>query len=175
MSNSESETARWFAEQVQPHESSLRSYLRRVFPGLPDVDDLVQESYARLIRARAAGKVSYAKAFLFTTARNAALDFFRRRQVVRIDGVADLAELSVIEDKPDAAEAVSKQQELALLAEAVKTLPERCRQVVTLRLLYAMSHKEIAAELHISDQTVKAQLAKGMRRCAEFLAARGLP
>jgi RNA polymerase sigma-70 factor (ECF subfamily) len=149
--------------------------LRRVFPALPDVDDLVQESYARLIRAREAGRVSYAKAFLFTTARNAALDFFRRRQVVKIDGVADLETLSVVDDRPDAAEAVSKQQELALLADAVKTLPDRCRQVVTLRLMYAMSHKEIAAELGISDQTVKAQLAKGMRRCAEFLAARGLP
>lgn len=75
MSNSKSEAARWFAEEVQPHESSLRSYLRRVFPRLPDIDDLVQESYARLIRARAAGKVSFAKAFLFTTARNAALAF----------------------------------------------------------------------------------------------------
>lgn len=146
-----------------------------MFPALPDIDDLVQESYARLIRAREAGRVSYAKAFLFTTARNAALDLFRRRQIVRIDGVTDLAALPVIEDRPDAAEAVSRQQELALLAEAVKTLPERCRQVVTLRLLYAMSHKEIAAELGISDQTVKAQLAKGMRRCADYLAARGLP
>ncbi len=175
MSTPKSETARWFSEEVQPHESSLRSYLRRVFPALPDVDDLVQESYARLIRAREAGRVSYAKAFLFTTARNAALDFFRRRQVVKIDGVADLETLSVVDDRPDAAEAVSKQQELALLADAVKTLPDRCRQVVTLRLMYAMSHKEIAAELGISDQTVKAQLAKGMRRCAEFLAARGLP
>lgn len=146
-----------------------------MFPALPDIDDLVQESYARLIRAREAGRVSYAKAFLFTTARNAALDLFRRRQIVRIDGVTDLAALPVIEDRPDAAEAVSRQQELALLAEAVKTLPVRCRQVVTLRLLYAMSHKEIAAELGISDQTVKAQLAKGMRRCADYLAARGLP
>jgi RNA polymerase sigma-70 factor (ECF subfamily) len=175
MNTPKSETARWFSEEVQPHESSLRSYLRRVFPSLPDVDDLVQESYARLIRAREAGRVSYAKAFLFTTARNAALDFFRRRQVVKIDGVADLETLFVVEDRPNAAEAVSKQQELALLAEAVKTLPDRCRQVLTLRLMYAMSHKEIAAELSISDQTVKAQLAKGMRRCADFLAAHGLP
>lgn len=170
-----SSLSRWFTEEVQSHESSLRSYLHRVFPLLPDIDDLVQESYARLIRARGAGRVSYVKAFLFTTARNAALDFFRRRNVVAIDGVADLDALCVVEDRPDAAAAVNKQQELALLADAVKVLPERCRQVLTLRMLYGMSHKEIAAELGISDQTVKAQLAKGMRRCAEYLAARGLP
>ena len=175
LNSSNGSLSRWFAEEVQPHESSLRSYLRGVFPSLPDIDDLVQESYARLIRAREAGRVSYAKAFLFTTARNAALDFFRRRKVVSIDGVADLDELSVVEDRPDASEALNKQQELALLAEAVKLLPDRCRQVLTLRLLYAMPQKEIAAELRISEHTVKAQLAKGMRRCAEYLAARGLP
>lgn len=71
----QSEHTRWFVEEVQPHESSLRSYLRCMFPSLPDIDDLVQESYARLIRAREAGRVSYVKAFPFTTARNAALDF----------------------------------------------------------------------------------------------------
>ncbi len=167
--------ARWFAEEVQPHESSLRSYLRQLFPSLPDVDDLVQESYARLIRAREAGRVAYARAFLFTTARNAALDFFRRRRVVRIDGIPDMQALPVADDRPGVAESLSRQQELALLAAAVRTLPERCRQVLTLRLMYAMSHKEIAAELRISEHTVKAQLAKGMRRCAGYLAERGLP
>ena len=170
-----SSLSRWFAEEVQPHESSLRSYLRSVFPSLPDIDDLVQESYARLIRAREAGRVSYVKAFLFTTARNAALDFFRRKRVVSIESVADFEELSVLEDRPDAAEAVNKQQELELLSAAVRTLPDRCRQVLTLRLLYGFSHKEIAAELGISEHTVKAQLAKGMRRCADYFAERGLP
>lgn len=168
------ENTSWFAAEVQPHESSLRSYLRSVFPSLPDIDDLVQESYARLIRARETGRVSYVKAFLFTTARNVALDFFRRRKVVSIDGVANLAALDVAEDRPDAADATNKQQELELLAQAVRGLPERCRQVLTLRLLYGMAHKEIAAELRISEHTVKAQLAKGMRRCADYFTERGV-
>lgn len=174
MSTPKSENNRWFAEEVQPHESSLRSYLRAVFPSLPDIDDLVQEAYARLIRARETGRVGYAKAFLFTTARNVALDLFRRRKVVSIECQADLSSLGVIEDTLDASEAVNKQQELELLSAAVRDLPERCRQVVTLRLLYAMSHKDIARELSISEHTVKAQLAKGMRRCADFFEQRGV-
>jgi RNA polymerase sigma-70 factor (ECF subfamily) len=164
-----SENSRWFAEEVQPHEPSLRSYLRGLFPSFPDMDDLVQDSYLRLLHAREAGKVRYAKAFLFTTARNIAIDFFRRRKVVKIDGVADLSALPVIEDKPDIADAVSRQQELQLLSQAVRQLPERCRQVLTLRLMYGLSHKEIATELSLSPHTVKAQLAKGMRRCADYL------
>jgi RNA polymerase sigma-70 factor (ECF subfamily) len=174
-SRSTSEDARWFAENVQPHESSLRSYLRSVFPSLPDIDDFVQEAYARLIRAREAGRIGYAKAFLFTTARNAALDFFRRRKVVTIEALPDLAALRVAEERPDAGDAVSRQQELELLAEAVRGLPERCRHVLTLRLLYGMSQREIAAELRISGHTVKAQIAKGMRRCADYFERHGVP
>ncbi len=146
-----------------------------MFPSLPDIDDLVQESYARLIRAREAGRVGYAKAFLFTTARNAALDVFRRRKVVAFDQVDDLAALSVAEDCPSAADAINKQQELEMLSAAVRDLPERCRQVLTLRLLYGMSQKQIAADLRISEHTVKAQLAKGMRRCADYFEQRGVP
>jgi RNA polymerase sigma factor (sigma-70 family) len=171
---SKSEQARWFAEEVQPHESSLRAYLRGMFPTLPDIDDLVQESYARLIRAKEAGRISYVKAFLFTTARNAALDIFRRNKVVSMEPVADMASLSVIEDAPNAAETTTKQEELEMLATAVRGLPDRCRRVLTLRLLYGMSHKEIAADLGISEHTVKAQLAKGMRRCGEYFESRGI-
>jgi len=168
------ENPRWFEEEVQPHEASLRSYLRGRFPFLPDIDDYVQESYVRLIRAKEKGRISYVKAFLFTTARNVALDFFRRNKVVSIDQVADMETLHVIDDSPGVAEMVSKQQELEMLADAVKGLPHRCRQVLTLRLLYGLSHKEIGADLGISTHTVKAQLAKGMRRCADYFAERGL-
>ena len=61
-----------------------------------------------------------------------------------------------------------------MLSAAVRGLPERCRQVLTLRLLYGMAQKEIAAELRISEHTVKAQLAKGMRRCADYFEERGV-
>lgn len=166
---------RWFAQEVQPHEISLRSYLRGMFPTLPDIDDLVQESYARLIRAHHAGRINYAKAFLFTTARNLALDFFRRRKIVTIESVADMTDLPVIEERSDVADSINHQEELNMLAAAVRLLPDRCRQVLTLRLLYGLSHKQIAAELGISEHTVKAQLAKGMRRCAEYFDERGVP
>jgi RNA polymerase sigma-70 factor (ECF subfamily) len=169
------EQTRWFRQEVQPHESSLRAHLRRRFPSLPDVDDLVQESYCRLIQARKTGPIRYVKAFLFATARNAALDLFRRRRVVAIESVAEIERLPVIEDGPGVADTVGRQQELALLADAIRAVPERCRQVLTLRKLYGISQKEIAAQLGISEHTVEVQVAKGMRRIAASLARHGLP
>jgi hypothetical protein len=49
----DSDSSRWFAEQVQPHEGMLRAWLRSRFPTENDVDDVVQEAYARVLEARA--------------------------------------------------------------------------------------------------------------------------
>jgi len=166
--------AQWFAEEVQPYESALRAYLHGRFPTLQDQDDIVQDTYARLLRARAAGTIRHPKAFLFTTARNAALDFFRRKRGVSMDDVTHFDESSVLVDRPDLVEQVSREQELEILAEAVRALPDRCRQVVMLRYLDGLAYKEIAVQLEISPETVKAQMAKGMRRCADYFRERGL-
>ncbi len=87
---------RWFAEEVQPHEADLRAYLQRSFPGLSDIDDLIQETYARLFRAKTAGKVSAARPYLFVTARHAACDFFRRRRIVSITGLVSWSRRPVV-------------------------------------------------------------------------------
>ena len=166
---------RWFAEEVQPHERVLRAWLRARFPQLPDIDDIVQESYARVLRARAVAPIGSAKAFLFATARNLALDHFRRGQVAGVEAIAEIDRLSVLADVPGVSETVSRQQELELLTQAIQSLPERCRQVLTLRKIYGLSQKQIAAELDISEHTVEAQVGNGVRRCAEFLARYGLP
>ncbi|MBI5769356.1 MAG: RNA polymerase sigma factor [Verrucomicrobia bacterium] len=169
------ETSRWFAAHVQPHESELRAYLRAHFPEHLDLDDLVQETYARLLQAREQhAALRSPKAYLFATARNAAFDFFRRRKIVAIDGIAEIERLPVLEDRPGVAEAVAHDQELQLLAEAIQALPERCRRVLTLRKLHGLSHREIAAQLGISENTVNAQVAIGVLRLRDWLRARGL-
>ena len=171
---SDAEQTRWFIEEVHPHEPALRGYLRGCFPTLQDIDDLVQEAYARLIRAHNAGQVGHPRAYLFATARNAALDLFRRGRIVSFEGIAEIERLSVLETGPDPAEEASHDQEIEILHEAVGSLPNRCRQVLILRRLRGHSHREIAQVLGISEHTVNAQLAIGMSRCREYLRARGM-
>jgi RNA polymerase sigma-70 factor (ECF subfamily) len=166
---------RWFAANVLPHDGALRGWLRARFPALSDPDDLVQEAYSRVLRAQAHGRIDSVKAFLFTTARNLALDELRRGRVVGIDALAEIDDLSVLEEKPGVPESVCRNQELELLTQAIQSLPERCRQVLTLRKIYGLSQKEIAAQLGIAEHTVEAQVANGMRRCADYLARHGLP
>ncbi len=166
--------SRWFAEEVLPHEPALRAYLHARFPALGDFDDIVQESYTRLLKAQAAGGVHYSKAFLFTTARNAALDLFRRRRAAPAHTVAGGAELLLLDEQPGIVEQGEQAYRLEVLADAVRALPDRCREVLMLRYLDGLSYKEIAAQLGISPETVKVHMAKGMRRCEAYFTERGL-
>jgi RNA polymerase sigma factor (sigma-70 family) len=164
------EQARWFADEVQPHQFALRAYLLARYPSLPDVDNLVQESLVRVLRAHGHQSVESPRGLLFATARNLAFDFMRRQQVIAFEPITETTDSSVFIDVTDVAETVSKKQEFDLLAQAIRTLPERCRQVFTLRTAYGLAQKEIAARLGISENTVEKQMGNGIRRCTEFFA-----
>jgi RNA polymerase sigma factor (sigma-70 family) len=166
--------SRWFADEVQPHEQALRAFLRGRFPGLPDVDDLIQETYARLLRARVAGQLREVRPYLFATARNAAIDLLRHQKTAATDSLGNIERLPVVEERPDAAETVAHEQELAILHEAIAALPPRCREILVLRRFQGLSHREIAARLGISANTVDAQLCLAVFRCRQFLLLRGV-
>ncbi len=169
------EEARWFAEEVQPHEPALRAVLRRLVGSLSDVDDLVQECYLRMVRAKRHVRIRSCQAFLFTTARNAAHDLRRRRSVAAPIVFVETDDLRVLEDKgKGVVDSVCHQQELSLLAEAIHELPERCRQVFLLRKIQEMPQKVIAQRLGISESTVETLVAKGAARCASYLHRLGL-
>ena len=164
---------RWFQEEVRVHEQVLRAYLRRKFPKLTDIDDVVQESYLRLLRARVAGRLRSAKGFLFTAARNAALDLFRHRAVVPMVALTEENAAMVYSNRADAAETASLNQDLEILAAALSGLPDRCREILVLRRIHGLSHHEIARRLGISEHTVEKQVGIGLRKCVEFVHRRG--
>lgn len=172
-----SDDARWFSAEVQPHDAVLRAWLHARFPGLRDIDDIVQETYSRvlLLRARDPLRAHAVKPLLFTTANNLAIDELRRRRIVPMHMLPDDDTAACADDAPGVAETVGRRQEFALLAEAIQALPARCRQILTLRKIYGLSQREIAHQLGISEHTVEAQVGIGMHRCADYLSRLGLP
>ena len=170
----ETETARWFTTEVQPHEPALRGYLRGSFPAVRDVDDVVQESYLRVWRARAAQPIQSAKAFLFTVARRLALDLVRRESISPLREMNDLASLPAVEERSHVSDALTEQEKIRLLATAVGSLPARCRAVVVLHKIHGLSQREVAARLGISEKTVENQVSLGLKRCERFFRQRGI-
>jgi len=166
--------SQWFTEEVHAHDSSLKAYLRGSFPAVRDVEDVVQESYLRIWKARAAQPIQCARAFLFRVARNVALNLLSRERVSPIDPVMDLAALPVVEESPNAAAAACVREELLLLAQAIDSLPARCREIVILRRIKHVSQKEIAARLGIAEETVEVQVVRGVKRCGDYLRRHGV-
>ena len=178
------ENARWFAEEVQPHGESLKRYLRRSFPTVRDVDDLVQESYLRVWRRQLTRPISAVtgpvtasvKSFLFQVGRRLAIDSLRRHRASPIDtaAVTDFAPSCVTAEQTNSRDAACSQQEFELLLKAIDTLPARCREVIVLRKLQGKSLAETAVALGISQETAQVHTRRGLQKIQEMLRQSGV-
>ncbi len=134
----------------------------------------MQESYVKVLRAAERRPVTSTKAYLFATVRNAALGLFRRPRIFSEKPVTDTTVLNVLEEGADVAERICTDQEIAILLDAIDSLPARCREIFILRKLQGVPQKEIAVRLGISENTVQVQIARGTKKCSQFLRVRGV-
>jgi RNA polymerase sigma factor (sigma-70 family) len=171
------EQARWFVAEVHPHSSALKSWLRARFPRLPDIDDIAQIAFLRLWRRQSRADstpLKSPKAVLFAIARNAALDWVRHQAIARTGPVTENDGMHVLDDRPSVVETVSARQELEFLADALRDLPTRGRQVLTLTKIYGFTEKQVAEQLGISENTVRTHVVRGMVQCTEYLRQHGV-
>lgn len=159
----------WFAENLFPHEPMLRAWLKSRFGAYVAVDDIIQEAYLRILKVRKNDPVKAPKAFLFATARNLALNAARGAKVRGDDVETSGITVDLVDQSPDAGETVARYEELEILTQAIQALPDRCRQIFTLRKVYGMSQAGIARKLEISARTVNAQLSIGVNKCAAYV------
>lgn len=166
------EQSRWFAEEVLPHQAHLRAWLQARFPALREADDVVQEAVIRVMQAHDAGPIVCPRAFLFITARNLALNRLRRDRFELPTEDRAIDQLAIPDGSAGIPESIARSEELRMLVDAIQSLPERCRQVVTLRKIYGVSQREAAERLGVSEATIETQVAIGVRKCAEYFRRR---
>jgi RNA polymerase sigma factor (sigma-70 family) len=164
----------WFKREILPHEQVLVRYLLRVWHKRDDVNDLRQETYARVYVAARIARPQSARAFLFSTAHNLMLDRIRRERVVSIEAVADIDKLNVLVDEISPEQRTIAHQQIKLLAKAFELLPAKCREVVWLRRVEEIPQKEVAKMLGIGERTVEKHVSKGARLLAEYMLASGV-
>ena len=162
----------WVIDHFGPHETEIRGYLQARFPAI-DTDDVIQESYLKLLKLRAAEKIESARSYFFSVARNTAFSLFRRQRIYSDVPVSELPPSLLATNDSDASEPIYSRQRLELVITAIDRLPARCRDVMRLCVLEGRPTATIARELGMAESTVRVQIVRGVQRCREFMDAAG--
>jgi RNA polymerase sigma factor (sigma-70 family) len=164
----------WFLNQIFRHRADLQRYLQHFTSGAEDIEDLIQETYVQVYALPDYQAVDSPKAYLFTIARNLAVDRARRNVSRATDSVADVEALDVFSLESAADVQLDARRRFESFCAAVDTLPPVCRRVFVLRKVYKLSHSEIAEVLGVSHSTIEKHVVKGLKRCRDYLKDRGL-
>jgi RNA polymerase sigma factor (sigma-70 family) len=160
----------WFRREILPLEAELRGYIRRLTRDGAATEDLLHDTFARIIASESWREIDSPAGFAIRTARNVVYDGLRRQQVVSIEFVADVGALGLVDEQADPEATLVARDELRRLRAIVEALPAQQRRVFTLRKVYGMSPQAIAERLGLSVSTVEKHLVKAVRECAQALA-----
>ena len=151
---------------MERHKAAVYGYLLRL-TGRPDAaDDLFQEVFLKLVKNPSAyGEREKLKAWLFTVARNAAMDYFRKEgsrgevPLEGYDGQPGPADF-MASAEPGPAEAFYGKARGARIDAALAALSEDQREVFYLRHYSELSFREIAEQLSLPIGTVLARMSR---------------
>lgn len=160
------------------HRRGLYGFLQRQSPRAAWVDDLFQESWLAVVKARADYRPSAAfRTWLYGIARNKLIDR------VRLHEPALLADFAAAGDEADplaqvtdgtraAPEAQLANKQLGRsLAEALRALPANQREVFLLREQAELNLAEIAELTGVTQETAKSRLRYALAKLRGLLAA----
>jgi RNA polymerase sigma-70 factor (ECF subfamily) len=164
-----------FAELVARHEKPLWSFLRRLVRDQGAAEDLLQETFLRVIHGASTWQPQAKfSTWLYTIGRNLCIDHARKlqhRRTLSLDGHA-----SDDDDAPPklheqlsgtdrGAERSALNRELgARLDRAIAALPEPQREVFVMREVLDLPFAEIAEAVGASEATVKSRMRYALVR-----------
>lgn len=172
---------RAFGELLGKYKNSVYSICYRMVRNQTDAEDLAQEVFIRTFSVLDRYDPSYPfSSWLFRITSNLCIDFLRKARggMVSLDQPIEGSDgpiqrqLPADGAKPDR-EMESKEM-MAILEEAISTLPEHYRIIVILRHQEQMSYEEISDDLGIPLGTVKARIHRARKMIKEYFRKSGL-
>jgi RNA polymerase sigma-70 factor (ECF subfamily) len=156
---------------VTRYQNRLYRYLLRVVRQPAEAEDLFQSTWIRV--AERIGQYDPNRSFeawLFTLARNLAIDHLRRIRPESLDEPlgdsdgGDTGASRLRSSEPGAYERVASQERSSRIGESLDALPVVQREVLTLRFEEEMKLEEIAEVLNVPLSTVKTRLRRALDR-----------
>ena len=131
------------------------------------VDDLVQETWLRVLeRGRSYDGRSRFEPWLFTIARNLAIDHMRKRRVLSIDSndspEQELEALTPVSNAPSPFEQAARTEDAQRLAHSLQMLEPIYREALVLRFQEDLSLQEMAGVIGASVSTVSSRIYRGL-------------
>jgi len=150
---------------VEEYQDRLVRYLVYVLGRRDGVDDLVQETWLRVMeRGKSYDGRSRFEPWLFTVARHIAIDFLRRRREVSLDAEEDGRPLVMapVSQAMSPFALAARTEDAERLAGALQELAAVQREALVLRFMEDLSLQEIAAVVGAPVPTVSARIYRGL-------------
>jgi RNA polymerase sigma-70 factor (ECF subfamily) len=150
---------------VEEYQDRLVRYLVYVLGRRDDVDDLVQETWLRVMeRGKSYDGRSRFEPWLFTVARHLAIDLVRRRRDVSLDAEDDGGPVMAapVSQGLSPFALAARTEDAERLAGALQGLQPIYREALVLRFMEDLSLQEIAAVVGAPVPTVAARIYRGL-------------
>jgi RNA polymerase sigma-70 factor (ECF subfamily) len=148
------------------------SLVLRIAQQPASAEEIVQDVFLQLWRSADRFQISRGplEPWLFTMARNRALDFLRlkrEKQRRREDSDSDILPSAVV--RPDPEGDIDRSRRAEQIRSLLTSLPDAQRRAIELPFFEGMSHSEIAAAMGEALGTVKSWIRGGLLRLRELL------
>ncbi|MEP7311227.1 MAG: RNA polymerase sigma factor [Pseudomonadota bacterium] len=157
-------------ELIGLHRTALLKYVKRILNSQEDAEDVVQETYMRLLRIsdlwRGEREV---RAFLFKIATNLARDELRRRKSRGYGMHMPYDSIELAGENQPVEEVIDHNTATEVIARTLSSLPPRYSVVFKLHVESYMSYREIARHLGISTKTVERDMCGAQELCHDRL------
>jgi RNA polymerase sigma-70 factor, ECF subfamily len=153
---------------VEQYQYRLVRYLIYLLGRRDEVDDLVQETWLRVLeRGRSYDGRSRFEPWLFTIARNLTIDHLRRRRNLSLDPEDDTEQGAAAQlpasDDPSPFVLAARTEDSQRLAQSMQTLNFIYREVLVLRFQEDLSLQEVATVVGVPVSTVASRIYRGLR------------
>lgn len=143
--------------------SVLYAHVYKMLRDQEEAKDILQEVFSNLwVKAADVNEKANVPGLLYTAARNRVFNRIAHNKV-KSDYLNSIADFMMTVN-PNTVDQVDEKMLRAVIDEEIQKLPAKMREIFELSRMDNLSHKEIAARLNISDQTVKKQVQNALKQ-----------
>jgi RNA polymerase sigma-70 factor, ECF subfamily len=154
--------------------SNLCKYARNIVHNEATAEDLVMDVFAKIWDDGSSITISSSiSGYLYQSVHNHCLNYLTRKRrrfsELNSETIEQLNILTPADASFDPFEGMNMDELSVRIEQSIKSLPEECRKIFVLSRTEELSHKEIANQLGLSENTIKVQIYRALIKLRALL------